>query len=359
MNLLEFSRFFPKKSGKTGKPPGTVQYLGKKRIEDVTINIATYDYLEYFEKTTKDVNEIKKYINKKKMLWINVNGVHKTEIIEKIGEIFKLHPLLLEDIANVDQRPKIEYYDDLIFVIFKIFSFNETKKTLTSEQISLIIGKNFVLSFQENDKDDFDIIRNRLKKSGNKIRKLGSDYLMYTLMDYIIDSYFIVLENIGEYIEQVEQDTIFNPSIKTQNEIYSLKRELILLRKSVWPLREVLSSLQRENNKLISKEILFFLRDIYDHTIQIIDTVETFRDMLSGMLDLYLSNVSNKMNEVMKILTVIATIFIPLTFIVGIYGMNFRYMPELEIWWFYPSLWGVMVGVALLMFFAFKKKGWV
>ncbi len=359
-NSLDFSRFLPKRSKKTGKPPGTILYLGKKRIEDVTIDIVEYDKISFNEKTTlndSDLYHIDK--NTRKNLWINVNGVHKTEIIKKIGEIFNLHSLIIEDIVNLNQRPKIEYYDDVIFVVLKMITIDQDNKNLNSEQISLILGKNFVLSFQEDDTNDFNLIKERIKAGKNKISKLGCDYLMYSLIDSIIDNYFIVLEKIGEYIEYIEQETLIEPKIETQTEIYRLKRELILLRKSVWPLREVLSSMQREYSKLINKNILVYLRDTYDHTIQIIDTVETFRDMFSSILDLYLSSVSNKMNEIMKVLTVISTVFIPLTFIVGVYGMNFDYMPELRIWWFYPLIMGIMIAVGLAMFIFFKKKKWI
>jgi magnesium transporter len=293
------------------------------------------------------------------MTWINLDGIHNLEYVEKIGQKFDLHPLVLEDIVNTGQRPKVEDFSNYLYVVVRMLDYDDKRREINSEQVSLIIGSNFVISFQEKEGDVFDFVRERIRQNRGRIRKSGPDYLFYTLIDAIVDNYFIVLEKMGERIETQEEQLILKPLPRTMNEIHLLKREMILLRKSVWPLREVISGIERLDIKLISKTTDVFLRDVYDHTIQVIDTVETFRDMVSGMLDTYLSSVSNRMNEVMKVLTIIATIFIPLTFIAGIYGMNFQYMPELGWHFGYFAVVGVMVIIFVGMLFYFKKKKWI
>jgi len=227
------------------------------------------------------------------------------------------------------------------------------------EQISLVLGPRFVLTFQERDNPVFEPVRDRLRKAKGRIRKLGPDYLAYTLIDGVVDSYFAILEKTGERIESLEEELVDNPSPKTSRQIHFLKKDLILLRKSVWPLREVVNALVKEDSPLIQDRTRFFLRDVYDHAVHVIETTETFREMVSEMIDVYLSSVSNRMNEVMKVLTIIATIFIPLTYIVGIYGMNFKHMPELEWSYGYPLLWLIMLGVALTMLVLFRRKKWL
>ena len=260
---------------------------------------------------------------------------------------------------NTEQRPKIDDLEDYIFVVLKMLSYDSDQNQLRMEQISLVLGKNFVLSFQENTGDVFGPVRDRIRKAKGRIRKMGPDYLAYALLDAIMDNYFLVLEKLGEEIESLEEDLVSHPTPETVQKIHNLKRELIFLRKSVWPLREVINVLEKAETDLIQSRTLIFLRDIYDHTIQVIDTVETFRDMVSGMLDIYLSSVSNRMNEVMKVLTIIATIFIPLTFIAGVYGMNFKAMPELEISWGYPAVLVIMVVIGVMMLMMFRRKRWL
>jgi magnesium transporter len=286
-------------------------------------------------------------------------------IIEKIGKNFNLHPLLLEDILNTGQRPKAEDFEDHIFIVSKMLYFEETESEIISEQLSVIIGANFVISFQERHGDVFNAVRERIRNGKGRIRKMGSDYLAYALLDAVVDHYFLILEKLGEKIEGLEEDLLTNPTTETMQSIHNLKREMIFLRKSVWPLREVVNSLEKGESKLIKKSTKIYLRDVYDHTIQVMDSVESFRDVLSGMLDLYLSVISNKMNEVMKVLTIIATIFIPLTFIAGIYGMNFNpeaspfNMPELNWHFGYPAVWLVMILIGLTMLGFFKNKKWL
>jgi magnesium transporter len=285
-----------------------------------------------------------------------VTGIHDVKIIEEFGKAFNIHPLLLEDILHTDQRPKLEEFDDFLFITLRILSYDEANNELLSEQVSLILGSNFIISFQEREGDVFNPVRMRIKNAKGRIKKKGCDYLAYALIDAVVDHYFLVLEKYGEKIEILQEEVLSHPTPDTLQVIQRTKRDMIFLRKSVWPLREVINVLQRGESALISDNVIIYLRDVYDHTIQVIDSIETFRDMISGTLDVYLSSVSNKMNEVMKVLTIVATIFIPLTFIAGIYGMNFKYMPELEWYWGYPIALGVMVLLVGMMLLWFRRK---
>ncbi len=334
-------------------------HVGEKRRELVKLSVINYDEVNFQEKEVNNVEEALSLRNKSSVTWLNIDGVHQPEIIEQVGKNFGMHPLVLEDIANTGQRPKMEDFDDYIFVVLRMLRFDEKENQTKTEQISVILGRDFVVSFQEMEGDVFDAIRERLRSNKGRIRKMGADYLAYALIDAVVDNYFMVLENLGETIEDIEDKLVTNPTAETLRTIHDLKREMVFLRKSVWPLREVINRLERSESPLINKSTFVYLRDVYDHTIQVMDAVETFRDMLSGMLDIYLSSVSNRMNEVMKVLTVIATIFIPLTFIAGIYGMNFRYMPELELAWSYPAVLILMLIIALLMVVYFRRKKWI
>jgi len=358
-------KLFKRTSAKAGLPPGTLVYVGKKRTEKIKITLIDYDEKQLTEKTIKRIEECFPFKEKPTVTWINIDGIYDTEIIEKIGKRFDLHPLLMEDIVNTGQRPKMEDFENYIFLVLKMLYFDEKNNEVKSEQISLIFGPNYVISFQELEGDVFDPIRDRIRKAKGRIRKMGADYLAYALLDAIVDNYFLILEKIGEKIETMEENLVTEPTPETLQAIHSLKRETILIRKSVWPLRELVSGLERSESKLIKKSTDIFLRDVYDHTIQVIDTIETFRDMLSGMVDLYLSSISNKMNQVMKVLTIIATIFIPLTFVAGIYGMNFDpaaspfNMPELGWYWGYIMVWVVMIAIGIAMIIYFKRKRWL
>jgi magnesium transporter len=353
-------RFVKRVSKKIGLSPGTLVHIGKKKIEKVRIRLIDYDQAQVQEKEAKSIAECFPFKDLPTVTWVNIDGLHDIQVMEKIGKHFGLHPLVLEDILNTDQRPKIEDFDDYIFVVLKMLCFDEDQEEVRAEQISIILGPNFVLSFQERVGDIFDPLRERIRNAKGRVRKMGPDYLAYALMDAIVDNYFTVLEKLGEKIEGMEEELVSNPTPETLQTMHNLKREMIFLRKSVWPLREVVSRLERGESKLIMDSTGIYLRDVYDHTIHVVDTIETFRDMLSGMLDIYLSSVSNRMNQVMKVLTIIATIFIPLTFVAGIYGMNFEYMPELKWHWFYPkAFWLVMIGVAGVMLFYFRRKRWL
>lgn len=347
------------RSQKVGLPPGTPVYVGKKRVEKTKITLINYDEQNYQEKEIKTIEELISYQAKPTVTWVNVDGVHEVEILKKISEYFGLHPLVLEDIMNTDQRPKIEDFGDYIYLVLKMLYYNEKTEEVIIEQLSLVLGSNFVVSFQERTGDVFDPIRDRIRNNRGLMRKMGADYLAYTLIDSIVDNYFIILEKLGEKIEYLEDELVTSPTTETLQQIHRLKRHMVFLRKSVWPLREVISRLERERSKLILESSIIYLRDVYDHTIQVIDAIETFRDILSGMLDIYLSSISNRMNEVMKVLTIIATIFIPLTLVAGVYGMNFRFMPELESQWGYPVVLLCMFVIGVIMLIYFRKKQWL
>lgn len=359
MKRIPVRKIIRKRSQKTGLPPGTPVYTGEEKPDKVRITVMDYgeDFLE--EKEISSCEELAAFRAKDSTTWINVDGVHKPDTIETIARQFGWHPLVMEDLVNTEQRPKMENHGDYIFIVLQMLTFNDSRKEIKSEQVSLIVGLGYVFSFQEHVGDLFEPIRKRLRSGKTRIRKMGQDYLAYALMDVIVDNYFSILENLGVQIEDLEEDLLTNTSPEDLQRIHHMKREMIFLRRAVWPLRETLSNLEREDSALILPATRRYIRDVYDHTIQVIDTVETFRDLLSGMHDTYLSSVSHRMNEVMKILTIIATIFIPLTFIVGVYGMNFTYMPELEWKWGYAAIWGVMIAIFIGMIIYFKRKKWL
>jgi magnesium transporter len=352
-------RFIKKLSKKAGLPPGTLVHIGDRKTEKVRIRLIDYDEEHLEERDLSSIEECFPYKEKSSVTWINIDGIHQPDIAETIGRQYDLHPLVLEDILNTDQRPKVEDYERYLFLTLKMITYEEQEKMVHAEQLSIILGSSFVISLQESEGDVFDSVRERLRKGKGRIRKSGPDYLAYALMDAVVDNYFLVLEKIGEDIEDLEEEVISEPGPKTVGSIQNLKRELLYLRKAVWPLREAILGLEKGESPLIEDKTAIYLRDVYDHSIQIIDTVETFRDMVSGMLDIYLSSVSNKMNEVMKVLTIIATLFIPLTFIVGVYGMNFKYVPELEWHYGYFMVWAVMIAIGVLMLSYFRKKKWL
>jgi len=354
------AKLIKKRSRKAGLPPGTLVHIGEKKTGEVKISLIDYDEANYQESEAKTVEECFAFREKPTVTWINVEGVHKVEVIEKLGNCFGLHPLVLEDILNTDQRPKIEVYGDYVYLVLKMLYDGDLKRPIETEQVSLILGSNFVISFQEGKEGDvFNPVRERIKGGKGLVRKMGSDYLVYSLIDTIVDHYFLILERLGEKIELLEEELVAHPTYTTLHEIRKFKNEMIFVRRVVWPLREVVSGLGRKESPLIKETTEVYLRDVYDHTIQVMDTVEVYREMLSGMLDIYLSSVSNRLNSVMKVLTIIATIFMPLTFIAGIYGMNFKYMPELGWRWGYPTVWLVVVVIGISMLVYFRKRKWL
>ncbi|WP_292727421.1 magnesium/cobalt transporter CorA [Methanoculleus sp.] len=337
---------------------GVDESPGPARARPITVTVIEYDESRFNEQTCTRPGDLRALILRPTVTWINADGIHDTRMVQAIGDAVGIHPLTLEDIANTSQRPKIEDYGDYLYVAIRMLS-PDSDGEFQSEQVSLVLGRGYVISFQEQPGDAFERIRERLRAGAGRLRSEGADYLFYALLDAIVDGYFGVIEVFGERIEAVEEEVVADPDRETLQAIYALKRSLVALRRSVWPLRDVVAELERGDSPLIRESTLVYLRDVYDHTIEVAETVETYRDTMSGLLDVYLSSQSSRMNEIMKVLTIIATIFIPLTFIAGLYGMNFAYMPELRHPWGYPAALTLMAIVAGVMLLYFKKKGWI
>ncbi|MDI6687060.1 MAG: magnesium/cobalt transporter CorA [Desulfobacterales bacterium] len=352
-------KFIKKISKKAGLAPGTLVHIGEHKHEKVKITLIDYDATQLKETELKEIEESFYLKDKASVTWINIDGIHQVDVIEKMGSNFGIHSLVLEDILNTDQRPKAQDFDDYIYIVLKMLYNDKEELKVKSEQISLILGKNFLITFQEIEGDVFSSVRDRIHRGKGRIRKMGCDYLTYALIDAIVDNYFIMLETFGEKIESLEEELLENPTPQTLQTIHNIKREMIFLRKQVWPIREIINGLLKWDSQLINESTDIYFKDVYDHTIQIIDTIESFRDVLSSMVDMYLSTISNKMNEVMKVLTIIATIFIPVTFIAGVYGMNFKYMPELDWKWGYYGVWFIIASVIISMICYFKRKSWL
>ncbi len=353
------SHFHKKRSVKTGLPPGSLVHIGDESSKAVHISVIGYGPDSVVERYFEQVDQYLASPCDSPVVWVNIEGVHDVELIRVLGETHTFHPLVLEDIVNTVQRPKIEDYGEYLFIVLKMLH-QDGKSDFNSEQLSIILGSDYIFTFQEGMAGDvFDPVRDRIRNGKGKIRSMGADYLAYSLIDAIVDGYFSILEGFGERIVDVEEELALTPDQKALHRINAMKKEIIFLRKTVWPLREAISFLERGDSHLLHASTRLYFRDVYDHTVQVIDTVETYRDLLSGMLDLYLSNISNRTNEVMKFLTVIGTIFMPLTFLVGVYGMNFKHFPELEWKNGYFFLWGVMISVALFMVIYFRRKRWL
>ncbi len=352
-------KFIKERSKKAGLPPGTLVHIGDKKSENTVITVVDYDARSCFEKKAGSPEEACSMENRAEIRWVNVDGIHEVEVLEKLGNSFGLHPLVLEDILNTDQRPKIEDYKDYIYIVAIMIYYDDRLNDITTEQVSIVLGRNFVISFQENEDNIFSPLIDRIKRNISVVGKMGADYLVYAMLDFIVDSYFIVIEKLGDKIELIEDTMVVKPSPKNLQSIHRFKREMLYLHKAVWPLREVVGALERRELYLVRESTVVYLRDVYDHIIQLMDSIETYRDMLSGMLDIYLSSASNRMNEIMKILTIFSAFFMPLTFLAGLYGMNFKYMPELEWPLGYPLVLLVMFVSAVLMIIYFKRKKWL
>lgn len=348
-----------RRSDKLGLEPGTLIHVGARKTERTRITVIDYDAAAFLEKEVGSVEECFPFKETATVTWINVDGVHDPKIIEALGGRFDIHPLVLEDIMTTTQRPKAEDLGNAVFVVLRMIEGDGRGPTLMTDQLSLILGPNYVISFQETPGDCLDPVRERIRGAKGRVRGLGPDYLAYTLIDAVVDNYFVVLEGLGERIDELEERLISEPRRELLHEIHGLKRAMIDLRKAVWPLREVVSGLERLESPLIRKTTDVFLRDLYDHAIQVIDTVESFREILTSMLETYLSSVSNRMNEIMKVLTIIATIFIPITFIVGVYGMNFKSIPEFGWRWGYPFVWALILGTVGGLLWFFRKNKWL
>lgn len=353
-------KFSRKRSRKAGLPPGTLIHTGEQTGEAPRITLVQYAADQFVEKEVTAVEDLVAYKESPLPCWISVQGLSQVSMLEKLGQVFGMHPLVLEDIVNTDQRPKMEDYGDYLYIVLKMLSFSEKRQEIVGEQISVVLGEGYIISFHETVAgDSFAPLRERLRNGKGKSRKMGVDYIAYALADAVVDNYFVLLERLGERVDEIEEDLVINPQTETMRAIHKLKREMIFLRRSVWPVREVISGLQRVDSKLVQATTLIYLRDVYDHTIHAIDTIETLRDMLSGMVDIYLSSITNRLNEVMKVLTIITTLFIPPGLIAGVYGMNFHNMPELGWRWGYPLALAMMVGLGVAMYLFFRHRKWL
>lgn len=347
-----------KRAKSAGQPPGLARANPPKKTPAKVI-VAHYSTQDYQSWEGELLDQCPLLQLKEGITWVNVQGI-STDILTFLAQRFHLHPLTTEDIANMTQRPKVEEFDDYEFITLKILSDLQKSTLFRVDQICLVLGANFVLSFTSQKTSFFDPIYERLQAGPNqRLRQHAGDYLIYRLLDAVVDQYFIVLETLGNRIDAVEQQIINNPQPQNTRSIYRLKKKMLLLRKAIWPAREVISHLLQVGEKRISPFTRLYLRDLYDHIVLAVDTVEIFRDMLSNMLDIYLSSLTNRMNEVMKTLTIIATIFIPMTFIASVYGMNFRFMPELIWHWGYYGALGMMAAVAAVMLLYFRRKKWI
>jgi len=349
-----------RRTKKVGLPSESLVYTGEQAGRKVSVTLIDYDEQSFEERTLRTAEECVPYREKPTATWINVDGVHDAAMLERIGECFGLHRLVIEDILSVVQRPKVEDYGDHLYIVIKMLTYDDHEARVVPEQVSLVVGRSFLLSFQEGIKGDvFQLIRDRLRNGRGRVRKLGTDYLAYSLLDAVVDGYFVILEKLGERIDTLEEGLMQAGGRAAMDQVYNLKRELLFLHKAVWPLREVIATLQRRESPLISEATGPYLRDVYDHIIQVIDSIEIYRDILSEMLGTHLTAVSYRLNEIMKVLTVIATIFMPLTFLAGVYGMNFRHLPELEWRHGYYGFWGICLVTAVGMLAWFRRRGWI
>jgi len=350
-----------------GQVPGTAVHTGIQRLDEVMMTVHDFDESHYDIIPIQKIEKSELYLQNESKTWIQVRGLHDIEKLKTVWNYFELHPLIQEDIVSTSQRPKVEIYPNAVFIVLRMIKQQEGDNgdlNVHTEQISIVLGKNYVLSFQESDEPIFEPVLKRLEHTTTRLRKFGPDYLAYALADNIVDHYFYSLDVINENIERIEEEILNEPKEEQLQKIHALRRDLIYFRKSVWSLRDGINSLIRDDISLISKDVKVFLRDLYDHIVQVVDSMETNREMVFGLYDMYMSGLSNRMNEVMKVLTIIATIFIPLTFIAGIYGMNFDpassplNMPELSWYYGYPFSIGLMVLLTGGMIYYFRRKGW-
>jgi len=340
-------------------PPGSVVFVGEGSPEPVTVRVTDYADGQLDEATIDPAHIPPRYRAPETTSWFHVTGVHNVDVIQQLGDFFGLHLLVQEDIANTHQRPKLEVFDDHLYVVVKRLDVDPSGTNIRAEQVSLIVGDSYVLSFQESSAEPFNAVRNRIRNGRGRIRTAGADYLAYALLDVIVDQYFVALDALGTRTEALEDDILENPSPKTQEELNELRRDLVFMRRMTWPVRDLLAHLERIDSPLWHEDTRPFVRDVYDHAVQVIDLVESMRDVVNGLTDLYMTSLSNRMNEIMKVLTIIGTIFIPLTFIAGIYGMNFAHMPELQYPYAYPIALGVMAIIAGLLLLYFRRKEWI
>jgi magnesium transporter len=353
------ARFFKKREEIKGLSPGSLVFIGNQKVENVRIRVIDYDGTQLKEDELKDIAQGAEFKRTNTVTWINVDGLHDLSLMKKIGDTFDLHPLLMEDILNTGQRPKIEEFENCLFLVLKMLRYDKQKQMIVSEQLSMVLGDTFLLTFQEQPGDVFEPVRERIRKQKARIRGSGTDYLTYALLDCVVENYVFIVERLGEQIEDIEEEVLENAEPAVMEKINTFKREMNFLRKSVRPAREAIMQMSKLDSELIHEQTIPFLKDLQDLITQATEAIDTYRDMLSDQLNLYNSAIGNRMNDIMKVLTIFAAIFIPLTFIAGIYGTNFEYLPELKFKYSYFIFWGVMLGVAVVMLIYFKKKKWL
>jgi magnesium transporter len=352
-------RYVRKRSGKLGKAPGTVEFTGTRRVETATLTLFRYDEASIDEWSGVSLDDVAAGLDEPGMKWLNIDGLHDADLVRSVGERFGMHPLVLEDLVSTGQRAKLEEYDGLTFIVARMLHYDGAKQHVESEQVSLVVTGDTLISFQERPGDVFGAVRDRLRSSSGRIRSRGCDYLAYALLDVIVDHYFVTLEAFGDVIELLEEEVVNDPDPSVQRSMRALRGNLILVRRAAWPMREVLAAMARTDSLLVTAETRIFVRDAYDHAVHALDVVESLRDVVSGLMDLYMSSLSNRLNDVMKVLTIIGTIFIPLSFIAGVYGMNFDHMPELHLRYGYGLALLLMAATAGSLLLFFRRKKWL
>lgn len=356
---IPFLNTFKRYTQKVGKPPGTLEYLGEEQTEPIRITVLDYDETHFHIEKIQTFETCLSYKDTETVTWIQIEGIHDISVIEDIGECFGVDPLLLEDMLSPTQMPKIEFTENFVCIFFKSLDYDTESDKISREQICLIIGHNYVISLQENDSNIFASIRNRLQNGQGRIRRMHSGYLAYALIDVIVDHYFVVLDEVNERVHVLEEEIMNESSPEVLKKVNDLRAEQLLLRRPIFPLRDVLIEILDDEIPLLDEDLHPYFQDVYEHLLQVIQMLEVIRTNITGLFDIYTSTVSQRMNEVMKVLTIVATFFIPLTFIAGIYGMNFKYMPELDNAWGYPIVLLVMLGISIGMFIFLKLKKWL
>lgn len=345
---------------KSGLPPGTLIHIGERHASECKISVTQYNADTLIRQEISSISELKQLRNAELITWVNVDGLSDIHIVESIGQELNIHPLVLEDILSTHQRPKLEEYDDFLYLVIKGISLNQEKNfSLQYEQISILLLANYVVTFKEKADDTFDPINNHLQNHNGRLRQLGSDYLAYVILDTVVDEYFVVEDSLDGIIDPLEDNILFNSNKEMLQTVQQIRRGLISMKRNISPLRELLATIQRADTPLLQEKTLRYYGDVYDHVLRVTDSLESYRERISAMHDIYLSSISNKLNETMKILTIFASIFIPLTFIAGIYGMNFEYMPELKWRWGYPAVWAVFIMISAGLLILFKRKKWI
>ncbi len=345
---------------KSGLPPGSLIHIGEKHAAECSISIVQYSTDRLIKHDIRTIGALRQLQNKALITWVNVDGLSDTSVIEEIGQELNIHPLVLEDILSTHQRPKLEEYEHYLYLVIKGISVDrQSHFHLRYEQISILLLANYVVTFKEKADDTFKPIYTHLQNGKGRLRQFGSDYLAYVILDTIVDEYFVVEDSLDEIIDTLEDNLLLNANTSILQDVQQLRRELITMKRSISPLRDLLAIIQRTDTALLQEKTLRYYGDVYDHVLRVTDSLDSYRERIAAMQDIYLSSMSNKMNETMKILTIFASIFIPLTFITGIYGMNFEYMPELKWHWGYPFLWVLFIFISVGLLIVFRRKKWL